>query len=82
MILNLLASLKHFYQLFDRIVEKEHYSEMEAAETIKPIVDAIRYCHGMGIMHRDLKVCIHGKFHNLNLAREFALWLKRFISNY
>jgi calcium/calmodulin-dependent protein kinase I len=43
-------------QLFDRIVEKEHYSEKEAADTIRPIVDAIRYCHTMGIAHRDLKV--------------------------
>jgi calcium/calmodulin-dependent protein kinase I len=42
--------------LFDRVVEKEHYSEKEAADTIRPIVDAIRYCHGMGIIHRDLKV--------------------------
>jgi calcium/calmodulin-dependent protein kinase I len=32
-------------ELFDRIVEKEAYSEKEAAETIRPIVDAIRYCH-------------------------------------
>lgn len=43
-------------ELFDRIVEKEHYSEKEAADTIRPIVDAIRYCHSMGIAHRDLKV--------------------------
>ena len=43
-------------QLFDRIVEKEHYSELEAAETIRPVIDAIRYCHSMGIIHRDLKV--------------------------
>jgi calcium/calmodulin-dependent protein kinase I len=42
-------------ELFDRIVEKEHYSELEAAETIRPLVDAIRYCHSMGILHRDLK---------------------------
>ena len=42
-------------ELFDRIVEKEAYSEKEAAETIKPIVDAIRYCHENGIIHRDLK---------------------------
>jgi calcium/calmodulin-dependent protein kinase I len=42
-------------ELFDRIVEKEHYSEKEAADTIRPIVDAIRYCHLMGIAHRDLK---------------------------
>ena len=42
-------------ELFDRIVEKEHYSEKEAADTIRPIVDAIRYCHTLGIIHRDLK---------------------------
>lgn len=45
-------------QLFDRIVEKEHYSEKEASDTIRPIVDAIRYYHGLGIIHRDLKVSL------------------------
>jgi len=42
-------------ELFDRIVEKESYSEKEAAETVRPLVDAIRYCHSLGIIHRDLK---------------------------
>jgi len=42
-------------ELFDRIVEKESYTEKEAADTIRPIVDAIRYCHEMGFIHRDLK---------------------------
>ena len=37
-------------------MEKEHYSEKEAADTIRPLVDAMRYCHGMNIIHRDLKV--------------------------
>lgn len=37
------------------IVEKEQYSEKEAAKVFKPIVDAIRYCHNSAIVHRDLK---------------------------
>ncbi|EGR32749.1 protein kinase domain protein [Ichthyophthirius multifiliis] len=42
-------------ELFDRIVEKETYSEKEAVDVIRPIVDAINYCNKMGIAHRDLK---------------------------
>lgn len=32
-------------ELFDRIVEKESYSESEAIMAVRPIIDAIRYCH-------------------------------------
>jgi len=53
--LYLVMELMQGGELFDRIVEKEAYSEREAAECLKPIVDAIRYCHELGIIHRDLK---------------------------
>ena len=42
-------------KLFERIVEKDHFSEKEAADTIRPVVDALGYCHAMGVAHRDLK---------------------------
>jgi calcium/calmodulin-dependent protein kinase I len=48
--------LKIILKLFDRIVEKDHFSEKEASDIIRPLVDAINYCHQLGVAHRDLKV--------------------------
>lgn len=42
-------------ELFDVILEKEMYTEKEASETIRPIIDAINYCHSLNIIHRDIK---------------------------
>lgn len=41
--------------LFNRILEQEYFTEYQAAETIKSVVDALNYCHSMDISHRDLK---------------------------
>nr|XP_043609148.1 calcium-dependent protein kinase 26-like [Erigeron canadensis] len=42
-------------ELFDRIIDKGHYSEREAAGLAKTIVSVIEGCHSLGVMHRDLK---------------------------
>lgn len=42
-------------ELFDRIVQKGHYSEREAVKLIKTIVGVVETCHSLGVMHRDLK---------------------------
>lgn len=42
-------------ELFDRIVQKGHYSERRAAKIIKTVVGVVEACHSLGVMHRDLK---------------------------
>jgi len=42
-------------ELFDRIIEKEYFSEKYAAVVFKQILEAINYCHSNGVCHRDLK---------------------------
>ena len=42
-------------ELFDRIVSREHYSELEGKEAFSQMLQAILYCHNLNIVHRDLK---------------------------
>ncbi|GMI02472.1 hypothetical protein TrVE_jg11965 [Triparma verrucosa] len=42
-------------ELFDRITEKDHYSENEARFALRQIAMALEYCHERNIVHRDLK---------------------------
>jgi len=42
-------------QLFDRIAEREQYSECNAKEVMRQLCVAIEYFHSKGIVHRDLK---------------------------
>ncbi len=60
--LHLITELCTGGELFDRIIEKTqsdegHFSERDAANLVRCILDAIAYCHDKkGIVHRDLKV--------------------------
>uniref|UniRef100_A0A0D9WVR6 non-specific serine/threonine protein kinase n=1 Tax=Leersia perrieri TaxID=77586 RepID=A0A0D9WVR6_9ORYZ len=42
-------------ELFDRIVQRGHYSEKAAAQLARVIVGVVEACHSLGVMHRDLK---------------------------
>mmetsp|Transcript_2143 Transcript_2143/g.8427 ORF Transcript_2143/g.8427 Transcript_2143/m.8427 type:complete len:629 (+) Transcript_2143:790-2676(+) len=41
--------------LFDRIVKKGTYSEMDAARDLRKMLEDIKFLHSIGIAHRDIK---------------------------
>ena len=43
-------------ELFDRIIAKGNYTERDASNLIRQVLDAVNYLHKLGIVHRDLKV--------------------------
>ena len=42
-------------ELFDRIVAKTNYTEKEARDLTKILLETMAYMHERGIVHRDLK---------------------------
>ncbi|EOA34990.1 hypothetical protein CARUB_v10020082mg [Capsella rubella] len=53
--LHLVMELCSGGELFDRIIKKGSYSEKEAANIFRQIVNVVHVCHFMGVVHRDLK---------------------------
>jgi len=43
-------------ELFEDIVAREFYSEVDASHCIQQILEAVKHCHENNIVHRDLKV--------------------------
>ena len=76
-------------ELFDNLLEPDEkgevgYTSKRAAFLFKQMVDAVGYCHKMGVTHRDLKLenfCFTDKEHKLLQLIDFGL-SKKFTSGY
>ena len=42
-------------ELFDRVVKKRFYTELDVRNVCKMMLEAISYCHSSSIVHRDIK---------------------------
>jgi len=53
--LSLVMELVNGGELFYKIVDKGSYSEVEARDIVRQLVEGVDYLHNQGIAHRDLK---------------------------
>jgi len=63
-------------ELFDHIINKGTYSEKDAANIIKQILEAVNFMHKNGIAHRDLKpenILISGENQDIIKVSDFGL---------
>jgi calcium/calmodulin-dependent protein kinase I len=43
------------HDLYDRVLLRNHYSEKDARDLMRILVNTVNYLHGMNVVHRDLK---------------------------
>jgi len=63
-------------ELFDQIIDKGSYSEQDAANIIKQLLEAVSFMHSHGIAHRDLKpenILVTGKNNEIIKVSDFGL---------
>jgi calcium-dependent protein kinase len=51
----IVTELIHGGELFDEISKRQNFTEQDASVIIKQILEAMAYCHGLNIVHKDLK---------------------------
>ncbi len=71
-------------ELFDTLIYREEFSEKEVSDIIRPIIDAINYCHQLSIIHRDIKpenLLFSSKDPHTRVIKVTDFGLARFISS-
>lgn len=43
--------------MFDWILDQGNYTEKDASNVIRQVLEAVAYLHSLNIVHRNLKVC-------------------------
>ena len=44
--------------VFDWILDQGNYTERDASNVIRQVLEAVAYLHSLNIVHRNLKVCV------------------------
>lgn len=71
-------------ELFDTLVTRQQFTEREVSDIIRPIIDAINYCHQLSIIHRDIKpenLLFSSKDPHSRVIKVSDFGLARFISS-
>eukprot|EP00656_Telonema_subtile_P039625 TRINITY_DN44718_c0_g1_i1.p1 TRINITY_DN44718_c0_g1~~TRINITY_DN44718_c0_g1_i1.p1 ORF type:complete len:288 (-),score=60.26 TRINITY_DN44718_c0_g1_i1:26-889(-) len=53
--LHVVMELCNHGELFDHIIEREHYTEPDAVQVMRQVLLAVSHLHAHGIIHRDIK---------------------------
>lgn len=53
--LHLIMELCQGGDWFERLITYGRYTEAEAAAVVRSVLEALAYCHSLGVMHRDIK---------------------------
>lgn len=59
--------------MFDRIVERGSYTERDASNITRQVLEAMSYVHSLGIVHRDLKVSSINDLRDIQTLRNALL---------
>ncbi len=59
-------------ELFDRIIAKGNYTERDASNLMRQVLEAVDYLHSLNIVHRDLKVRLCAHVHSVCVESMFV----------